>query len=270
MAVSPTSATCSPSSGTRRTAESVSLSPARVQWSTAGLLRDAASTRPVLLVLEDVHWADRSSRDVLDYLVRSLRDEKLAVVLTVRTDDPAYDDVSGFVSELGSLRRATLLELGRLGREDIVAQVQDLDGATDASDIEQILEISGGVPLLVEELVASGAGNLDQLADRLLGHRVRRLDTQARSAVDAAAVALVDIHLDDLSIVVGLTPEDFDIGVAGAVSGGVLIRRAGRIAFRHACSARPQRHPFPTLGRRGCTAHGPSGSTVASGASPRR
>ena len=40
---------------------SVTLSPARVQWSTAGLLRDAASTRPVLLVLEDVHWADRSS-----------------------------------------------------------------------------------------------------------------------------------------------------------------------------------------------------------------
>ena len=109
---------------------------------------------------------------MLDYLVRSMRDEKLAVVLTVRTDDPAYDDVSGFVAELGSLRRATRRRAGPAGAEDVVRRCGS--SATlghRAADVERILEISGGVPLLVEELVASGAGDLDQLADRLLGHR---------------------------------------------------------------------------------------------------
>ena len=142
----------------------VVLSPAQVQEATAGLLREAAAGQPLLLVLEDVHWADQSSRDVLDHLVRSMRNERLAVVLTVRTDDPAYDGVSEFVAELGSLRRSTRVELGRLGREDVVTQVRELDvaGPAEAADIERILEVSGGVPLLVEELVASGASDLDQ------------------------------------------------------------------------------------------------------------
>ena len=240
---------------------------------TAGLLREAASTQPLLLVLEDVHWADQSSRDVLDYLVRSMRDERLAVVLTVRTDDPAYDDVSEFVAELGSLRRATRVELGRLGREDVVAQVRELDaaGPTEAADIERILEVSGGVPLLVEELVASGASDLDQLADRLLGHRVRRLDTQARSVVDAAAVALVDIRLDDLAAVVDLTPEDFDTGVAGAVSGGVLVRRAGsdRVPARAAPRGRSGT-PSPRSGDEVAPRVGRAARRIASGDSPRR
>ena len=236
-AVSPTYAACFPSSPDHRRRERPwSSAPRRCRRRPPGCCCEAAADQPLVLVLEDVHWADQSSRDVLDHLVRSLRNERLAVVLTVRTDDPAYDDVSGFVAELGSLRRTTRVQLDRLGREDVAAQVRELDGTgpAEAPDLERILDISGGVPLLVEELVASGASDLDQLADRLLGHRVRRLDTQARSVVDAAAVALVDIRLDDLAAVVDLTPEDFDIGVAGAVSGGVLVRRAGSIAFRHA------------------------------------
>ena len=131
----------------------VTLSPAQVQWSTAGLLRDAASERPVLLVLEDVHWSDQSSRDVLDYLVRSLRNERLAVVLTVRTDDPAYDDVGEFVAELASLRRTMRVELDRLGPDEVAEQVRDLGENTSVPELARVVDLSGGVPLLVEELV---------------------------------------------------------------------------------------------------------------------
>ena len=214
----------------------VTLTPAQVQGATAGLLRDAALEQPLLLVLEDVHWSDESSRDVLDYLVRSMRDEKLAVVLTVRTDDPAYDDVSEYVAELGSLRRATRVDLVRLGPEDVAAQVLELRdaGSTGPADVERIVEVSGGVPLLVEELVAAGTHHLDELADRLLGHRLRHLSTTARSVVDAAAVALVELRPTDLAAVVDLSPEDFDDGLAGAVLDGVLTRRSGRVEFRHA------------------------------------
>jgi predicted ATPase len=52
-----------------------------------GMLTELASQRPVLLVLEDLHWADRSTRDLLTFLSRVLHREKVAVVLTYRTDD---------------------------------------------------------------------------------------------------------------------------------------------------------------------------------------
>ena len=60
----------------------------------AEVVRRIAATRPVLVVIEDVHWADQSSLDLLTYLARTLRDERLAMLLTVRTPDPAYDDVA--------------------------------------------------------------------------------------------------------------------------------------------------------------------------------
>ena len=214
----------------------VTLSPTHIQGATAGLLREAALERPLLVVLEDVHWSDESSRDVLDYLVRSMREESLAVVLTVRTDDPAYDDVSEYVAELGSLRRATRVDLTRLGPEDVAAQVLELRdaGSTGPADVERITEVSGGVPLLVEELVAAGTHQLDGLADRLLGHRLRHLSLTARSVVDGAAVARVELRPADLATVVDLSPEDFDAGLTAAVLAGVLVRRAGRVEFRHA------------------------------------
>ena len=214
----------------------VTLSPAHIQGATAGLLREAALERPLLVVLEDLHWSDESSRDVLEYLVRSMRGEKLAVVLTVRTDDPAYDDVSEYVAELGSLRRVTRVDLPRLGPDDVADQVLELRtaGSAGSADVERITEISGGVPLLVEELVAAGTHHLDELADRLLGHRLRHLSTITRSVVDAAAVARVELRPADLATVVDLSPEDFDDGLADAVLDGVLIRRTGRVEFRHA------------------------------------
>jgi DNA-binding CsgD family transcriptional regulator len=212
------------------------LSPAQVQAATAGLLRDAARQQPLLLVLEDVHWSDESSRAVLDYLVRSMREEKLAVVLTVRTDDPAYEEVSEYVAELGSLRRVTRVDLTRLGSDDVAAQVRQLrPGASiGTTDVERITEVSGGVPLLVEELVAAGTDHLDELADRLLGHRLRRLSPAARSVVEAAAVAQVELRPTDLATVADLAPDAFDAGLESAVRDGVLTLRAGRVEFRHA------------------------------------
>ena len=52
-----------------------------------GMLAELAEASPVLLVLEDLHWADRSTRDLLTFLSRVLHRERLAVVATYRTDD---------------------------------------------------------------------------------------------------------------------------------------------------------------------------------------
>src|SRR5215469_199995 len=52
-----------------------------------GMLAELAETTPVLLVLEDMHWADRSTRDLLTFLSRVLHREQIAVIATYRTDD---------------------------------------------------------------------------------------------------------------------------------------------------------------------------------------
>jgi RNA polymerase sigma factor (sigma-70 family) len=61
----------------------------------AGSLDRLARMAPLIVAVEDVHWADRASRDMVDFLVRGLRDERLLLILTVRTDTLGPDDLTG-------------------------------------------------------------------------------------------------------------------------------------------------------------------------------
>ena len=80
--------------------------PSRAQMIAAvvEVLRRAAGSRPVLLVLEDGHWADESSRFLLDYLARSLRDERLVVIVTMRSDDPGFERSGELLANLATSR----------------------------------------------------------------------------------------------------------------------------------------------------------------------
>src|SRR5207344_1195514 len=80
-----------------------------------GMLAELAAQRPVLLVLEDLHWADRSTRDLLTFLSRVLHREKVAVVVTYRTDDlHRRHPLRAVVGELIRLPSVTAVELGPL------------------------------------------------------------------------------------------------------------------------------------------------------------
>ena len=77
-----------------------------------GILAELAAQRPVLLVLEDLHWADRSTRDLLTFLSRVLHREKVAVVVTYRTDDlHRRHPLRPVVAELLRLPGVTAIEL---------------------------------------------------------------------------------------------------------------------------------------------------------------
>ncbi len=200
------------------------------------LLRDVGQARALLVVIEDVHWADETSRDLLELLARSLRDERILLVLTARTDDPAFARCEALIAELGSLRHGVRVELARLSSDDVSAHVTALRGGTPAPDQEsrRIAELSGGVPLLVEEVVAAGPDDVGHLAERVLGYRIDRLSPAARAVVDTAALAVLTASPDELSRAAPLAPGAFDAGYAEAVSAGVLVRRTGRVEFRHA------------------------------------
>src|SRR5206468_3933291 len=111
----------------------------------------------MLLVIEDFHWADRSTRDFVEFLARNLRHERMAVALTYRTDQLTPDDpTSHLVSELRRLPRVVSVELERLSRAAVAAQLADiLGGDVPAALIDDIHARSGGNPFFAEELLAS-------------------------------------------------------------------------------------------------------------------
>ena len=76
--------------------------PAQLFELLLGALGRLAETTPTLLVVEDVHWADRATQDLLRFLARNLRDERLLLVVTLRTDEPpAPGPLRTLLAELG-------------------------------------------------------------------------------------------------------------------------------------------------------------------------
>lgn len=114
------------------------------------LLRALADAGPVVLVVEDAHWADRSSRDLLNFLVRSQDSVPgLLVVVVARDGSP--------LAPLGRLPWATVLELGRLTKASTRAQIRSvLGGEPDSGLVERVHRRSEGNPLFTEALLACG------------------------------------------------------------------------------------------------------------------
>ncbi|HEV2921948.1 MAG TPA: AAA family ATPase, partial [Actinomycetota bacterium] len=103
----------------------------RVFEQTLALLTDRAAVAPVLLVLEDLHWADTSTLDLVVFLAHNLHDRRVLLVATYRADEPSSSErmrrLAGGVRRSGS---ALVLELGPLDREELAALLATHDGAS--------------------------------------------------------------------------------------------------------------------------------------------
>ena len=119
----------------------------------AAIVPGRAAPPPVLLALEDLHWADRSTLDLISFLVRNLRDERVLVVLTMRTDEPFRDDfVRDWYAELVRLSEVTTVTLGRLTHDQTAEHLGLLHGRPlPARHVEQVYRRTDGNPLFTEE-----------------------------------------------------------------------------------------------------------------------
>ena len=122
------------------------------------MLAELAAQRPVLLVLEDLHWADRSTRDLLTFLSRVLHREKVAVVVTYRTDDlHRRHPLRPVVAELLRLPGVTAIELAPLGYADMADHLSALaESPLDAAALHRIVTRAEGNPYYGEGLPAAG------------------------------------------------------------------------------------------------------------------
>ena len=163
---------------TRSTQRARDLAQARLFESILRFLDRRAQEQPVLLIIEDVHWADRSTLDLLMFLVRMVRHERLLAVATYRSDElhPQHA-LQTLLPELARSRRLERLELAPFDREDLSLLLGGILGRPPSTAILQdILARSGGNAFLAEELLAADANQpREELPRRLQGILLARV-----------------------------------------------------------------------------------------------
>ncbi len=222
-------------------AESVASDPAQARLpvfdAVARWLALLAADAPIVVVLDDLHWADRSSLELLDFLGRSLHGVGVLVVGTYR-----HDEVSPEVRELvvGLTTRAEHIHLGGLPREGVARLVAGLAGPSAAAQwAGEIHRRTGGHPFFVRELAAvldQGApGDLPHAVRDVVEARLRRAGAAARPVLEAAAVLGNDIRPDVLAGVLGAGVAALEEHLGEAVRAGILVRDgvSGRPRFAH-------------------------------------
>ena len=201
------------------------------------LIDAAAEAAPLLIVIEDTHWADQSTRDLLGFLFTRTFTHQVALVASYRSDDlHRRHPLRRQVAEWSRLQTVDRLALSPLPDDAVRKLIAEL--APELLGERELAEIIGraeGNAFFVEELVASGAGAWvpDDLASLLLV-RLDRLSDEARQVVRIASVAGRKVTHSLLEAAAGLPATDLDAGIRQAVEMNVLVAGSKTYSFRHA------------------------------------
>ncbi|MGW7384072.1 helix-turn-helix transcriptional regulator [Streptomyces sp. NPDC054794] len=211
---------------------------ARLFELTARLLEGVAADRTVLVALEDLHWADASTRHLLSYLLRTLRTGRLVVLATYRSDDiHRRHPLRPLLAELDRLRTVHRLELARFTREEVGRQIAGILAAEpDPAQVDEIFERSDGNAFFVEELAVAAcegccAGLSDSLRDLLLV-RVETLPETAQRVARIVAEGGSTVEYRLLAAVARLAEDDLIEALRAAVNANILIAAPGGDGYR--------------------------------------
>jgi DNA-binding NarL/FixJ family response regulator/tetratricopeptide (TPR) repeat protein len=212
------------------------------------VLERQTSHAPVVLVIEDIQWADDETLALTTFLSRNLREAPVLLLITLRSSelDPGAS-VGRWLAELDRDQWVDRMELRPLDAGHVVALVRSMPGPSVTSDaLDAIVERSGGNPFFIEQLAATHAVVEPGLPRRLsdvLGTRIAELPEPTRDLlrVVAAAGRRVDDAL--LSAVLGVSPDSVADALRPAMTNGILVEVSGPdgrpigYAFRHALLA---------------------------------
>jgi DNA-binding NarL/FixJ family response regulator len=205
------------------------------------LLDRLGQAAPLLLVLEDVHWADRSTRAFLAFLARSLCDERVLAVVSYRPDElHRRHPLRPLLAELerGVGGRVSRIVLSPLSREELAEALGGILGAPpDAELVERLHARSEGNPLFMEELLAAGLDGRGGPPPTLRDALMVRVDRMGEDAQDVVRLLAAARRLDHelLAEASGLQARALRDALREAVAAHVVVvDGCGRHAFRHA------------------------------------
>jgi DNA-binding NarL/FixJ family response regulator len=196
------------------------------------VLRWATEGAGVVVILEDLHWADDATLAVARYLADHADEVPLALLATVRTGD-GRDDVVTLLGAAG----AQVAQIGRLTGGEVQAMVTACTGqdAPAPGQVGALVSAAEGLPLLVEDLLATG--DLDGLPPRFadtVRARLARLEAGQRRVLEAAALLGRRFDWRLLEAATGLTGEEVAAALHRGAAAQLIVSEGGGFAFRHA------------------------------------
>ena len=209
----------------------------------------AAATRPLVIVLEDLHAADEPSLHMLAFLATQLRAVPILVVGTYRDVEARLSPAAGAILDRIA-RDARLVRPARLAAQDVHALAGDLDAETVAAVVRR----SEGNPLFVVELLrvmpSRGVAGVPASVRTAIREHLAALPASLRPVLEAAAVIGREVQASVVAEVCGRPTAEVEDQLAHGVELGVLVDRgAGRIAFAHGLIAETLHDDLPA-GRR--------------------
>ncbi|MGZ8378140.1 MAG: diguanylate cyclase [Gemmatirosa sp.] len=221
------------------------------------LLTLASAERPLVVILEDMQWADGATWDALEYLLQRFESQRILVCLTIRSED---------LTEAGVARRRRLtrderfseLPLGRLSREELAHWLKTIFGGQVPEDglVEHLVSHTEGNPLFAVQTVRAlvdderlrfadgkwqyaieGACPVPTAVEDLLSRRLDRLSPSTRDVLMVAAVIGREFDAETLLAACEKAEGEVLEAVDAALAGTVLVPTAGRasstLAFAH-------------------------------------
>lgn len=211
---------------------------ARLFELTARLLERVAADRTVVVALEDLHWADASTRHLLAYLFRTLRTGRLVVLATYRADDiHRRHPLRPLLAELDRLRTVRRIELSRFNRAEVGRQIAGIFATEpEPAQVDEIFDRSDGNAFFVEELaVAAHEGCRTRLTDTLRDLLLVRVESLPESAQRVARIvaeggSTVEYRL--LAAVARLAEDDLIEALRAAVGANLLLATPAGDGYR--------------------------------------
>lgn len=201
------------------------------------VLVELARLGPLVVVIEDLHWADRSTLDLLTWLARNLADARVLLVVTYRSDEMRRSHpLRPVLAELSRLPHVERVELEPLSEQEIAHLLTAISGGpVPLAVVRQVADRSEGNPFFAEELFAGAdtEGVPLTLADILIA-RIDALPDAAKEVLRIAAAAGRRVDHRLLEVVADLDPDDLDAGLRAAVEAQALVPDGTDYRFRHA------------------------------------
>ena len=206
---------------------------------------ELARVEPTVLAIEDVHWADRPTLDLVDHLVMTLaalsatNTVPLAVMLTARAGS---SQVGGLLARLGNEEIAVTVELDGLAELDVAEMIGQLSAdRVTRRDVRRVWELSQGNPLLVTALAGGiDVTSVDRLSNatpadpiRVLGATVATLEPDTLGLMATASCWSGSFTKKDLAHLSDSDPERLEVQLCEGIDAGVLVREHDDIDFSH-------------------------------------
>ena len=206
------------------------------------LLTVASTSTPILVTIEDLHWADASTLDLVTYLARSMQTEPWLLVATARIDTlDRRHPLLGIVAELARLPWFERIDLARFDEGELIQQLTGILGRVPEPGLaREVFERSDGNAFFAEELIASGGvrgGPLPTSLGEVLAARLAALDEVTQGIVRVAAVAGRVVSHELLERIAGTPSPALIAALREAVDQRVLLHVVDPepgYAFRHA------------------------------------